>query len=148
VTPLVLGDGSAVLVVRGWVPFRLQRAPVDDAAPPEDEVAVEGFLVPDEGDGTTVPDARGSVGRLDVRGIASSLPYDVFRLPLQLQRQRPRPEELPLTVPPPEISEGPHLSYAIQWFVFATIASLGGAILVRRERRYPRFRIASAAIST
>ena len=71
----------------------------------------------------------------------------MFRLAIQLQRQRPPPGELPRPVPPPELSEGPHLSYAIQWFVFATIASLGGAILVGRER-YSRFRIASAADPT
>jgi surfeit locus 1 family protein len=32
----------------------------------------------------------------------------------------------------PDLSDGPHLSYAIQWFSFATIALVGYPIYVRR----------------
>jgi cytochrome oxidase assembly protein ShyY1 len=35
-------------------------------------------------------------------------------------------------VPPPELSEGPHLSYAVQWFIFSTIAVVGYPITLRR----------------
>jgi cytochrome oxidase assembly protein ShyY1 len=138
VTPLVLGDGDAILVVRGWVPFATQSAPVASAAPPPGTVRVRGVLVPDEGDGSTTPDTSGIVRTLDVAGIASTLPYDVASLPLQLLEQTPpQPGDLPVPVPLPELSEGPHLSYAIQWFSFAAIALAGAAILVRRERRVP-----------
>jgi surfeit locus 1 family protein len=34
----------------------------------------------------------------------------------------------------PELNNGPHLSYAMQWFTFATIALVGGVILFWRER--------------
>jgi surfeit locus 1 family protein len=136
VTPLLLPDGGAILVVRGWVPFAMQTAPVREAAPPATEVTVHGALVPDEGDGSDTPDADGIVRDLDVRGIASSLPYDVFPLPLQLAGQTPpQPGALPIPVPLPALSEGPHLSYAFQWFSFATIALVGAAILLRRDRR-------------
>jgi cytochrome oxidase assembly protein ShyY1 len=135
VTPLLLTDGGAVLVVRGWVPFAMQAAPVRAAAPPANEVTVGGFLAPDEGDGSVAPDADGIVRVLDVRGIASSLPYDVFPLPLQLADQTPpQPGSLPIPVPLPALSEGPHLSYAIQWFSFAVVALAGAVILLRRDR--------------
>jgi cytochrome oxidase assembly protein ShyY1 len=136
VTPLLLPGGGAILVVRGWVPFAMQAAPVRAAAPPANEVSVEGFLAPDEGDGTVVPDVDAIVRVLDVEGIASSLPYDIFPLPLQLAEQTPpQPGSLPIPVPLPVLSEGPHLSYAIQWFSFALVALIGGAILVLRDRR-------------
>jgi cytochrome oxidase assembly protein ShyY1 len=136
VTPLLLPGGGAILVVRGWVPFAMQAAPVRAAAPPPNEVRVEGSLVPDEGDGSVAPDADGVVRVLDVEGIASSLPYDVFPLPLQLAEQTPpQPGSLPIPVPLPVLSEGPHLSYAIQWFSFALVALIGGGILVLRDRR-------------
>jgi cytochrome oxidase assembly protein ShyY1 len=139
VTPLVLADGTGVLVIRGWVPFEMQTAPVPGAVPPPDPVSVEGFLVPDEGDGSNVPDTEGVVRRLDVSGIASSLPYDVYPLAVQLTGQvPPQPGRLPILLPRPELSEGPHLSYAIQWFSFATIAVVGGIILIRRDRRSTR----------
>jgi cytochrome oxidase assembly protein ShyY1 len=136
VTPLLLLRGGAILVVRGWVPFAMQAAPVQAAAPPANEVRVEGLLAPDEGDGSVAPDADGVVRILDVRGIASSLPYDVFPLPLQLADQAPpQPGSLPIPVPMPALSEGPHLSYAIQWFSFALVALVGAVILLRRDRR-------------
>lgn len=138
VTPLVLGSGDAVLVVRGWVPFATQSAPVAGAAPPAGDVRVRGALVPDEGDGSTAPDANGIVRSLDVAGIASTVSSDVFPLPLQLTQQTPpQPGALPAPVPLPELSEGPHLSYAIQWFSFAAVAVAGAAILLRRDRRAP-----------
>jgi cytochrome oxidase assembly protein ShyY1 len=136
VTPLVLADGDAILVVRGWVPFAMQTAPVRGAGPPAGEVEVSGSLLPDEGEGSTTPDARGIIRVLDVAGIASTLPYDLFPLPLRSAEQAPpQPGSLPTPVPTPELSEGPHLSYAIQWFAFAAVAVAGAAILLRRDRR-------------
>ena len=135
VTPLVLDDGDAILVIRGWVPFAMQTAPVRAASPPSGEVEVNGSLVPDEGDGTNTPD-EGVIGSLDVGGIATTLPDHVFPLPLQLVRQTPAQSgPLPMPVPLPELSEGPHLSYAIQWFSFAAVAVAGAVILLRRDRR-------------
>ena len=135
VTPLVLDDGSALLVVRGWVPFRMQDVPVTGAAPIATDVAVEGFLVPHEGDGSVAPDERRIVRALDVEGIGTSLPYEVFPLAVQLRRQTPAQPDLPMPVPEPERSEGPHLSYAIQWFSFAAVALVGAAILIVRDHR-------------
>jgi cytochrome oxidase assembly protein ShyY1 len=138
VTPLVFDDETAALVIRGWVPFDHQTVPVADATPPPGEVAIRGFLVTDDGDGSTVPDDEGVIGRLDVRGIQSTLPYPVLPLAIQLTEQiEARPSDLPVPIPPEELSEGPHLSYAIQWFTFATIAVVGAVILLRRERRGP-----------
>src|SRR5690606_15364596 len=39
----------------------------------------------------------------------------------------------PIRLGPPELDRGPHLSYAIQWFSFATIALIGWAIVVARR---------------
>ena len=37
-----------------------------------------------------------------------------------------------MAVPPPELSEGPHLGYAAQWFIFSTIAVIGYPLVLRR----------------
>ena len=37
-------------------------------------------------------------------------------------------------LPPPALDEGPHLSYAIQWFSFAAIALIGGTAVAVRNR--------------
>jgi cytochrome oxidase assembly protein ShyY1 len=137
-TPLVFDDGSAILVVRGWVPFAYQRAPVAEAAPPDGAVTIRGFLLPDEGDGASEPDTDRVIGRVHVEGIASVLPYPVYPSPIQLtESSEPHRGDLPVPIGWPEISEGPHLSYAIQWFSFASIAVAGAVVLLRRERRGP-----------
>ena len=45
------------------------------------------------------------------------------------------PQDRPVRVPPPALDEGSHMSYAIQWFSFATVALVGGAAFVRADRR-------------
>ena len=116
----------------------MQSAPVRGAAPLPERSRCSGFLVPDEGDGRPRRTRAGSIRALDVGGIASSLPYDVFPLPLQLAEQTPpQPGRLPAPVPLPELSEGPHLSYAIQWFSFAAIAVVGAVILLRAATGAP-----------
>jgi surfeit locus 1 family protein len=62
------------------------------------------------------------------------LPYSLLPVYVLLQSQQP-PQDLPAIVPVPTLDEGPHLSYAIQWFAFATIAVVGGAVLLLRDRR-------------
>jgi surfeit locus 1 family protein len=41
----------------------------------------------------------------------------------------------PRRLPPPSFDDGPHLSYAIQWFAFATIAVVGGTVLLGSRPR-------------
>lgn len=134
VTPLELDDGSGVLVLRGWVPFSLDSAPVAEAAPTVRDVVVEGWLIAPESRGLSRPDRDGIVRTLDISGIGDRLPFDLAPFAIQLRTQDPPNAELPVPVPLPEPSEGPHLSYAIQWFCFAAVAVTGAAILVRRER--------------
>jgi surfeit locus 1 family protein len=43
---------------------------------------------------------------------------------------------LPARVPPPPLNEGPHLSYALQWFGFATVFVVGFIVFARGPRRY------------
>jgi surfeit locus 1 family protein len=145
-TPLVLADGRAVIVDRGWVPFEMDSPPVTDAAPPGGPVRVEGLLAPNEPGGSSdASDGRSATTftTVDLRSIGQQLPYELLPWYVKLQAQTPAQPEggLPILEPPPELTNGPHLGYAIQWFSFATIAIIGWAVLVRREvldrRRVP-----------
>ncbi|HEY6566534.1 MAG TPA: SURF1 family protein [Actinomycetota bacterium] len=139
-TPLVLADGRAVLIDRGWVPFDLGTPPVDEASPPQGQVDVVGFLSPDEPGGADDAEAgdgdRGAstFTRVDLDAIGRQLPYDLLPWYLVLQDQTPsQPGELPGVVPQPTLDEGSHLSYAFQWFAFAAIGAIGYVILGRRQ---------------
>ena len=115
VTPLRLADGSAVLVDRGWVPSP-DAFHVDPTLYREPDMAtVTGIaLIP--------PRGRGDVA------VAGFLPFVV-------QLESPDPTRgLPRRWPPPTFDDGPHLSYAIQWFSFALIALVGTAALIRKGR--------------
>jgi len=141
-TPLMLSDGRAILVDRGWVPLDVDTPGAPEAAPPTGAVDVEGVLFPSEGDPPGAVDTGGpaetTLSRVDLGTIQSQLPYDIAPSYLLLQGQTPvQANGLPKPSPLPELSEGPHLSYAIQWFTFAVIAVAGFVVLALREGRDP-----------
>jgi len=127
VTPLRLGDGAAVLVDRGWV-----------ASPDAYHVDQGAFREGDSADvlglGMTAPRARGDVNPATLR---DSVPYPLLSVIIQ---QVPPSTTLYRLLPPglirwpiPELSDGPHLSYAIQWFSFAVIIAVGSLALARKR---------------
>jgi cytochrome oxidase assembly protein ShyY1 len=140
-TPLVLTDGRAMLVDRGWVPFDLDTPPVAPARPPEGQVQVVGFLSPNEpgaaDDSSNTTGGQGGATtftRVDLGSIGEQLPYDLVPWYLTLQEQSPAQSgELPAVVPVADLDEGSHLSYAFQWFAFATIGLIGYLVLARKE---------------
>jgi cytochrome oxidase assembly protein ShyY1 len=132
-TPLRLPDGTAVLVDRGWVPSSGETEDVPLPPTPAGEVRVTGVLLPREPGGTL--DGR-TVDRVDLRMIEVSFPYRLGGAYLLLREQVP-PADAPVAAPLPELTDGPHLSYAIQWFSFAAVALAGGVVLARRTPRRP-----------
>ena len=141
-TPLRMADGRAVIVDRGWVPVDLTADEEEQSRPPVlRPVSIVGTLFPSERKGvlgTSIPpDGRlTSIPRVDVARIAKQVDYEVVPLYLRLASQTPpQPGRLPVPPGPPDLSEGPHLSYAVQWFIFATIAFATYVALLRRQSR-------------
>ncbi|MFO7778107.1 MAG: SURF1 family protein [Nitriliruptoraceae bacterium] len=130
-TPLELTDGGVVLVRRGWVPASLDQPPVAEAAPPAGEVTVVGVLerpVPQPSFGPQDPDEgrldrvfHTDTARLD-RQVDGTLFPMVLRVDTELDN--PSEDELPFPAGPPELDEGSHLSYTVQWHIFAALALL------------------------
>lgn len=140
VTPLVLADGTAVLVNRGWVPAHFAEDwPVPDAAAPRGAVEVTGYVRASQTRGSFGPRDPDSgelrlVSRVDIDRIARQIDEPVR--PFWLQMQAPVPADgIPAPVPLPDLGEGNHLSYAFQWFIFATGSGVGWLILLRVSAR-------------
>ena len=140
-TPVVLSDGRGVLVDRGWIPLTLSGPEEEKTRPPVVRpVEVTGVLFPSERKGTLGPaipptGRLTTIPRIDVPRIAKQVAYPLVPLYLRLESQTPS-QSGDLPVPPglPDLGEGPHLSYAVQWFIFATIAAVTYITLVRRRR--------------
>lgn len=151
VTPLVVDDGTAVAVNRGWVPVSPEGAEGPAPAgsePPAGEVTVEGVLQPTQERGRFGPtdpdDGRLThLARLDLARLQAQVDEDLYPVAVQLTASDPaQAGDLPVPLPLPDTGdEGPHLSYAVQWFVFSTIAAVGYVVILRRQlderRRHP-----------
>jgi surfeit locus 1 family protein len=137
VTPLRLATSDlAVLVLRGFVPSAdAVRADLDSLGEPG-TVTVRGLATPiASGGGQPIQrDGRTTWARLDLPALRARLPYPV--LPV-LVRQTPDSGMplLPHRLPAPELSDGPHLSYAIQWFAFAVMTVAFGVLVVSKGGR-------------
>lgn len=140
VTPLHLFGGAAVLVERGWVPSPDAYSADLDSLAERDTADVRGILLtvraaqPPTTQDTTWPVHLASD---DPDRLSGSFPYPL--LPWVLRRTEAPAGAPPAlrTIPPPAVDNGPHLSYAIQWFSFALIALVGSVILYRKTGAGP-----------
>ena len=133
ITPMVLADGRAVLVNRGWVPLEMDEVPVP-ADPAAGEVTISGWLGltrTRQSGGATEPDGRlTQIARVDIDRLQQQMPFEL--LPVYISADQTE-VPLPIAVSRPTTSdEGPHLLYAIEWFSFTLISVVGYGFLLRR----------------
>jgi surfeit locus 1 family protein len=136
ITPVrVSGSDTAVLVNRGWV-YSPDGGTVDHAKWREPDTAhVAGYVelfTPDAGV-TSTRDPR-AIRRMTRSEAASKIPYPVAPFYLvsvgdTADLTHPARHEMPV------LDDGPHQSYAMQWFSFAAIAIIGAGVVIARERR-------------
>jgi surfeit locus 1 family protein len=133
VVPLDLGDGRVLLVNRGFLPEGEAVPPA-----PTGQVEITGRLRPsqkrtfmqlsDPKTGTLTEAQRVDIPRLQeqVQGQVLDMYVDAFKsVPADSSTLQP--------VIKPELTEGPHLSYAFQWFIFSVCAAVGWVLAVRHS---------------
>ncbi len=142
-TPIRPIDGSwgdtAIVLIRGYLYAPDGRTVDLDKAREADTLRVEALV-------TSFPPPRPGMARMVSGGRAMRL---MDRDTLALLMQQPLgPMVLlalgdtimtdivrPTRVPPPAITDGPHLSYALQWFGFATVFAVGFVVFARGRKR-------------
>ncbi|XPP25851.1 MAG: SURF1 family protein [Leucobacter sp.] len=137
VQALKLSDGRVFFVDRGWV----QIAGTDEAtaallpAAPSGEVTVLARLRGSEPEIAGRTASGGSVPSINLPMLSQLLGVEAYTGAYgQLVSEDPAGETGALAARP-ERDEGPHLSYALQWYVFILIALLGVAHAARQEHR-------------
>ena len=135
---------TTVVVNRGFVVLGTEVPPA-----PSGEVEVLGRIrVPGERQRGGLTDSTDGpvteVRRVDLGLLGQQLPGEVAPVYLDLVGSVPNvgPGD-PAPVPAPTLDEGPHLSYAVQWLIFATAVLIGWILAIRRSLA-PRQRAAAS----
>ena len=137
VTPLRPDSGdSAVLVIRGFVASPDAGTVALDSLMEPGTQRVEGIAVPlttsPSGGESLEHDHQLTWARLDLTDVRARLVYPVRALAILQVPDSSLPLS-PTRLEPVPLDDGPHFSYAVQWFGFATVALVGGVVMVRRK---------------
>ena len=140
VTPLLLPDGRAVLVQRGWLPRDVnERTRIDDAPAPAGDVSVDGRIAPPpsrlfEFDGADTGRIRQNI---DVDALARETGLRL--MPLSVL-QTGSADKLLRDWPAPATGVAKHHGYALQWFGLSALVVMlyvwFQLIQPRRQRRH------------
>ena len=142
-TPLLIsGTNAAILVDRGWIPLADANP---DTARKYDEtglLSIKGIIKLPQNEpvfGISDPALTPGQTRLQTWIVVNlariKQQTNVSLLPVYIQISPPTDNiKLPYRfASSPDLSEGPHLSYAIQWFSFATILLVGYPYILYRQ---------------
>ena len=135
--PLKVSSNEGVLVVAGWLSAPL--CDIDELEAPTGDVSLVGRVrlsqtrgaigARDRADGIIKTLARTDVARVDQQVALSLAPVYV-----ELITSNPSVAEA-VAVDPPPTDLGPHLAYAVQWFLFFAVGAVGYPLVLRRQAR-------------
>lgn len=138
IVPFQLTTGAVVLIERGWIPADSNLAPAVVMTPGAEEKSITarvrlGELTPNrnspEGFATSLHLA--SLNDL----LDSEIEQDFY---LRLISEAPGEIATPQPLGKPLLDEGNHLSYAVQWILFALMGFFALFWAIRQEREYRR----------
>ncbi len=132
VTPLRLDDGRIIAVTRGFIGLDQTAAEA-----PSGDVSVAGILRASEkrraGQPTAPDGVVGELFRLDLDRLSEQIDGDLLPMSIAMETSRPSDDPILRPIAPPALSEGSHLSYAIQWLIFSACVVIGWVLAVRRS---------------
>ena len=146
-TPVRVLDGTwgdtSVLLLRGFIAAADGRTIDFDVAREKDTVDYEALVTsfpPPRAGNVRMPSNARAVRDMNRDTLEKMVgkPLAPFAL-LVLGDTVVRDVTLPTRIPPPTLDDGPHRSYAVQWFSFAAIAIVGFVVLARNDRKATKY---------
>lgn len=137
VTPLVLDDGRAVLVDRGWLATDNSGQRPNDVPPAAaGPVTVTGWWHPDNGAGANATEPEdGQVRAISSKAMAPTVGAPMIGGFVSLTDQSPSAGDKLQPAIPPDLGSGPHFFYSLQWWFFAGLAIVGYVWFARIEAK-------------
>jgi cytochrome oxidase assembly protein ShyY1 len=135
VVPLVTTSGPALLVDRGFLATQnAEPDPADLPEPPGGEVTVTGWVrVDGSGDSTAVTNR--STRSISSVAIGEALGRPVYGGFVDVRSEDPAPDTPLNRTELPELDNGPHFFYGLQWWFFGVLALFGFGYLAFDEWR-------------
>ncbi|MHB8274280.1 MAG: SURF1 family cytochrome oxidase biogenesis protein [Dermatophilaceae bacterium] len=142
VVPLELGDGTSLLVDRGWIPNgRTAADPSPVPATPAEDITVTGWLrVGEPSLGRQMPAGQlASVNVAEARAQTGASLYGAYLIARDEagtpgQAGIPREQIVrPQALEAPDTDQGPHLAYALQWWLASPVGLVMVFVGARRE---------------
>ena len=136
ITPFRLDDGTVFMVNRGWIAQNSEGRPSTYTAPPPGRVDVEARLKAGEDRIAGRTSTGNEFATIDLDELADRVGAPSYTGAYGvLVQSGADADEPPLAAARPVRDEGPHLSYALQWFVFALLGFVGLGWAANQERR-------------
>ena len=135
--PLLLSDGNVFLVDRGYVPIgNTQDRPDHIPSPPAGPVTVIARLQAGEPTLAGRSDTPGELATIHLPDVATLVGMPTYTGAYGLMvSESPAADTRPTARPQPQLDEGLHISYAIQWVIFGIMAFFGLWYAIRQEYR-------------
>jgi surfeit locus 1 family protein len=146
VTPLVMSDGTAVMVERGWIPLQYNTPSLWRKFDEPGKVSLDGILrlsmqKGDLGDLLVDPTLSPDQASLNVWNFVNlprlqlQTPYPILNIYIQ---QEPGASQTALPyriVEQPDLDPGEHIGFALQWFFFCALLLFGYPIWLKRQQK-------------
>ena len=135
--PLLLSNGNVFLVDRGYVPIgNTQDRPDHIPSPPAGTVTVIARLQAGEPTLAGRSDTPGELATIHLPDVATLVGKPTYTGAYGLMvSESPAADTRPTAKPQPQLDEGLHISYAIQWVIFGIMAFFGLWYAIRQEYR-------------
>ena len=135
VVPLVTASGDALVVDRGFLAIDTRSADIGDVPPaPPGEVTVTGWVrVDGTGDSTQVEDL--STRAINSQAIGEAIDRTTYGGFVDLVSEDPDVDNPLVLRELPELDNGPHFFYGLQWWFFGVLALFGFGYLAYDERK-------------